>query len=69
MTEKDLAEIDPLYNQLKPIIGTWPEISVSKLQREYRLGYNRAARLLEMFAEVGAINWDKRTGKYSALRR
>jgi S-DNA-T family DNA segregation ATPase FtsK/SpoIIIE len=69
MTEQDLAEIDPLYNQLKPIIGSWAEISVSKLQREYRLGYNRASRLLETFAEVGVINWDKRTGKYSALRR
>jgi DNA segregation ATPase FtsK/SpoIIIE-like protein len=69
MTEQDLAEIDPLYNQLKPIIGAWEEISVLRLQREYRLGYNRSARLLEMFAEVGAINWDKVTGKYSAPRQ
>jgi DNA segregation ATPase FtsK/SpoIIIE-like protein len=65
VTEEEYAELEPLYHEYKVAIPAWPEISVSKVQRDYRFGYNRACRLLETLAEHGHLHWDPKTGKYS----
>jgi DNA segregation ATPase FtsK/SpoIIIE-like protein len=67
--DREAAESDPLYQQIKPLIASFDVISAQNLQRRYGIGYNRAARLLEVFAADGVIDWDRFTGKYSAPRR
>lgn len=65
MTEEEYAALEPLYHQYKQAIPMMPTISVSAVQRAYRFGYNRAARLLETLAEHGHLHWDRITGNYS----
>lgn len=54
LIENYLEDIDPLYNDDYVIsIG---KASASMLQREFRLGYNRAARLIDLLEEQGVIS-------------
>lgn len=49
MSEEQLKtrELDPLYAQARSIVLDRQRASISLLQRELRIGYNHAARLLE----------------------
>ena len=40
-------EDDPVYDQALELVARMEEVSVSKLQREMRLGYNKAARFVD----------------------
>jgi len=64
MTEQEYRELEPLYDQAKAEIPSWDSISITRVQRTYTFGYNRAARLLENLAEYGVLTWDKRTGQF-----
>lgn len=64
MPEKDYRELEPLYDQAKKEIPLMPVISISSVQRVYRWGYNRAARLLEQLESAGVVSQDKITGKW-----
>lgn len=64
MTEQEYRELEPLYDQLKAEVPTWDSISITRVQRTYRFGYNRAARLLENLAEYGVLTYNKHTGQY-----
>ena len=68
MTENEYRECEPLYDDAKATIPTWKRISVAAVQRHYRWGYNRASRMLEQLAEVGALNWNKVTGAYTSAK-
>ncbi|HPE14957.1 MAG TPA: DNA translocase FtsK [Bacilli bacterium] len=46
---------DPLYNEIVEYIITTGKVSASLLQRKYRLGYNRAARIVDLLEERGII--------------
>jgi len=46
---------DPLYNEIVEFIITSGKVSASLLQRKYRLGYNRAARIIDLLEERGII--------------
>ncbi len=46
---------DPLYNEIVEFIVTTGKVSASLLQRKYRLGYNRAARIVDLLEERGII--------------
>jgi S-DNA-T family DNA segregation ATPase FtsK/SpoIIIE len=46
---------DPLYDEVCQFIGTVDEISISLLQRKYRVGFNRSARLIEMLERDGYV--------------
>ena len=52
--EKDDYE-DPLYNEIVEFAITTGKISASLLQRRFRLGYNRAARCIDLLEERGII--------------
>jgi DNA segregation ATPase FtsK/SpoIIIE, S-DNA-T family len=46
---------DPLYNDIVEFVITTGKVSASLLQRKYRLGYNRAARIVDLLEERGII--------------
>lgn len=46
---------DELYDQVREFIKTADEISISMLQRHYRIGFNRSARLIEKLELDGLI--------------
>ena len=46
---------DPLYDEIKDFVIKSGKTSASLLQRKYRLGYNRAARIVDLLEERGII--------------
>ena len=46
---------DPLYNEIVEFAINTGKISASLIQRKYRLGYNRAARIIDLLEERGII--------------
>jgi len=46
---------DPLYNEIVEFVISAGKVSASLLQRKYRLGYNRAARIVDLLEERGII--------------
>ncbi|PWF25171.1 DNA translocase FtsK [Corticimicrobacter populi] len=50
------AEADPLYDQAVAIVLKQKRASISLVQRHLRIGYNRAARLLEQMEQSGVVS-------------
>ena len=46
---------DPLYNEIVDYCIQAGKVSASLIQRKYRLGYNRAARIIDLLEERGII--------------
>lgn len=46
---------DPLYNDIVEFVITSKKASASLLQRRFKLGYNRAARIIDLLEERGII--------------
>ncbi len=46
---------DPLYNDIVEFVVTTGKASASLLQRRFKLGYNRAARIVDLLEERGII--------------
>ncbi len=46
---------DPLYNEIVDFAINTGKISASLIQRKYRLGFNRAARIIDLLEERGII--------------
>ena len=46
---------DPLYNDIVEFVITQGKASASLLQRKFKLGYNRAARIIDLLEERGII--------------
>ena len=46
---------DPLYNEIVEFVITQQKASASLLQRRFKLGYNRAARIIDLLEERGII--------------
>ena len=51
---KDATE-EPLYNEIVEFVVTQGKASASLLQRRFRLGYNRAARAIDLLEERGIV--------------
>ena len=51
----DDAESDPLYDQALEFVTQTRKASISSVQRKLRIGYNRAARLIEQMEASGVI--------------
>lgn len=52
----DLGEIrDDRYDEVLAYVATQKEVSASLLQRRFRLGYPRAARMIEIFESEGVV--------------
>jgi len=50
------AEADPLYDQAVEIVLKTRRPSISLVQRHLRIGYNRAARLIEAMEKAGLVS-------------
>jgi len=50
------AEADPMYDQAVAIVLQHRRASISLVQRHLRIGYNRAARLLEQMEKSGLVS-------------
>ena len=48
-------EDDPLYNEIVEFVISTQKASASLLQRKFKLGYNRAARIIDLLEERGII--------------
>ena len=46
---------DPLYNEIVEFVISSQKASASLLQRKFNLGYNRAARIIDLLEERGII--------------
>ena len=46
---------EPLYNEIVEFVVTQGKASASLLQRRFRLGYNRAARCIDLLEERGIV--------------
>lgn len=55
MVEKEDDYEEPLYNEIVEFVITQGKASASLLQRRFRLGYNRAARVIDLLEERGII--------------
>ena len=53
--EKDDQYDDPLYNEIVDFVIKSGKTSASLLQRKFRLGYNRAARIIDLLEERGIV--------------
>ena len=64
LTESDA---DELYSQALDIIKTEGKASTSFLQRKLQIGYNRAARIIDMMEEKGIVSKANHVGKREVL--
>jgi S-DNA-T family DNA segregation ATPase FtsK/SpoIIIE len=53
--ESSLSERDDLYEQARELVISTGQASASFIQRRMRVGYPRAARMIEMMEEDGVI--------------
>ncbi len=51
----DAEEMDPLFDKAVEIVRTFKKASASFLQRRLGVGYNRAARMVELMEEMGIV--------------
>jgi len=61
------AESDPLYDQAVEIVVKSRRASISGVQRHLRIGYNRAARLIEQMERAGLVSPMQSNGNREVL--
>jgi S-DNA-T family DNA segregation ATPase FtsK/SpoIIIE len=61
------GEADPLYDQAVEIVVKSRRASISFVQRQLRIGYNRAARLLEQMEQSGLVSAMQSNGNREIL--
>jgi S-DNA-T family DNA segregation ATPase FtsK/SpoIIIE len=61
------GEADPLYDQAVAIVLKNKRASISLVQRHLRIGYNRAARLLEQMEQSGVVSTMSSSGNREIL--
>jgi len=62
-SEEDTGEYDELYDKVIELGETLGEISISLIQRRFKIGFNRAARLMELLERDGYVGPPKGAGK------
>jgi S-DNA-T family DNA segregation ATPase FtsK/SpoIIIE len=67
--EPDLEERDEFYIQAKDLILATGQASISYIQRRLKIGYNRAARIMEMMEEDGIVGPPGEAGKPREILR
>jgi S-DNA-T family DNA segregation ATPase FtsK/SpoIIIE len=61
------GESDPLYDQAVEIVLKTRRASISLVQRHLRIGYNRAARLIEQMERAGMVSAMQSNGNREVL--
>ena len=62
-------ERDEIYEQAREVVLTSGQASASLIQRRLRLGYPRAARMIEQMEEDGIVSAPGRDGRREVLGR
>ena len=65
---KNQGEKDELYQTAVEIIKTEGKASTSFLQRKLQIGYNRAARIIDMMESEGIVSKANHVGKRDVLK-
>ena len=63
----NLDEMDPLYNDAVAIVIETQRASISGVQRKLKIGYNRAARLIEEMEKTGIVSEMQTNGMREVL--
>jgi S-DNA-T family DNA segregation ATPase FtsK/SpoIIIE len=61
------SETDPLYDEAVAVVLKSRRASISSVQRQLRIGYNRAARLIEQMEAAGLVSPMETNGNRSVL--
>jgi S-DNA-T family DNA segregation ATPase FtsK/SpoIIIE len=61
------GETDPLYDQAVRIVTETRRASVSGVQRRLKIGYNRAARMVETMEQAGLVSALQSNGSREVL--
>ena len=64
---KNVGDKDELYQSALEIVRTEGKASTSFLQRKLQIGYNRAARIIDMMEEEGIVSKANHVGKRDVL--
>ena len=65
--ERTAEEIDPLYDEAVEIVIKSRRASISAIQRQLRVGYNRAARMVEQMEASGLVSPMESNGNRTVL--
>src|SRR5207253_820653 len=65
--ESGEAEADPMYDQAVAVVLKTRRPSISLVQRHLRIGYNRAARLIEQMERAGLVSAMQTNGNREVL--
>jgi NTP pyrophosphatase (non-canonical NTP hydrolase) len=66
---KDTTELyDSLYQEVKAFVKLLPVISPSRLQIEFKVGYNRANRFIEALINEGVIHKEPKLNSYEVIK-
>ena len=66
-TENGDSETDPLFDEAVKLVTESRNASISSVQRRLRIGYNRAARIVEKMEEIGIVGELESNGKREVL--
>jgi S-DNA-T family DNA segregation ATPase FtsK/SpoIIIE len=67
LLEDSNGEQDPLYDQAVAWVTVSRRASISSVQRQFRVGYNRAARLIEDMEAAGVVSPPEHNGQREVL--
>ena len=67
LTSEADSEDDPLYDQALRLVTETRRASISAVQRQLRVGYNRAARMIEAMEQAGVVGPLQSNGKREVL--
>ncbi|AEG31750.1 DNA translocase FtsK [Thiomicrospira cyclica] len=63
----DDAESDPLYDEVVAFVIEGGRVSISMVQRRFKIGYNRAARIVEAMEAAGVVSTMQANGVREVL--
>ena len=63
----DGEELDPLFDEAVAFVTETRRVSVSSVQRKFRIGYNRAARVVEQMEAAGVVSSAGHNGSRDVL--
>jgi DNA segregation ATPase FtsK/SpoIIIE-like protein len=59
MTDDELKALEPLYADAAEFAKSEATMSISKMQKRFKIGYNRASRICERLSNEGILIFDK----------
>jgi S-DNA-T family DNA segregation ATPase FtsK/SpoIIIE len=66
-TSEEDSESDPLYDEAVRIVTESRRASISAVQRRLKIGYNRAARMIETMEQAGIVSTMQSNGNREVL--